>query len=84
MFGNDAPDEVRLLKLRLLKRLNLVLLGQNLTSASSLMGRTISAPDDGGKQVEGPVSSVTITSGVPKLNVNNSAVSLNNIQNILN
>jgi flagellar basal-body rod modification protein FlgD len=61
-----------------------VLLGQNVATASSLLGRTIIGLDDNAKQVTGTVDGVSIASGQAKLLVGNSTVSLNNVSGIVN
>jgi flagellar basal-body rod modification protein FlgD len=65
------------------KTLDSVLLGQNLTSASSMIGKNISALDDNANDVTGVVDRVTVTDGTPKLQIGDSTVSLNNIKEIL-
>jgi hypothetical protein len=60
-----------------------VLLGQNLSSASGLLGKTIAGLDDAGKNITGAVDSVFIEKGNAKAVVGNSIVSLKNIGQIL-
>src|SRR4051812_8484870 len=57
---------------QLTKTLNSVLLGQNITSATNLMGADISALTDNGQAITGIVNRVAIDKGVPKLHVENS------------
>lgn len=54
---------------RLSKTLNSVLLGQNIASATNLIGADISALSDNLERVEGVVQRVSIDQGVPKLHV---------------
>jgi flagellar basal-body rod modification protein FlgD len=57
---------------QLTKTLNSVLLGQNITSATNLMGADVSALTDNGQAITGIVNRVAIDKGVPKLHVENS------------
>ena len=57
---------------QLTKTLNSVLLGQNITSATNLIGADISALTDNGQAITGIVNRVAIDKGVPKLHVENS------------
>jgi flagellar basal-body rod modification protein FlgD len=59
--------------------LQAVLLGQNVATASSLLGRMIAGLDDNSQQVIGRVDGVTIADGQAKLYVGNSTVSLSNV-----
>lgn len=68
---------------RLTTTLDAVLMGQNLSSASSLIGKKISGLDADSKKVEGKVDRVTVTDGVPKLHVGAKTVSLKNVGEIL-
>lgn len=63
--------------------LDAVLLGQNLSNAGSLIGKTIVGLNDKGKDVTGEVESVTIVGGVPRLIVGEESISLNNVRLIL-
>src|SRR4051794_21550346 len=56
---------------QLTKTLNSVLLGQNITSATNLIGADISALTDDSQAVTGTVNRVAIDKGVPKLHVEN-------------
>lgn len=56
---------------KLTKTLDSVLLGQNISSATNLIGADISAISDDGESVAGLVNRVTIDKGVPKLHVDN-------------
>src|SRR3954468_7363757 len=57
---------------KLTKTLDSVLLGQNISSATNLMGADISALTDNGQAITGMVNRVAIDKGVPKLHVENS------------
>src|SRR6476660_8704326 len=54
---------------KLTKTLDSVLLGQNISSATNLMGADISALTDNGQAITGIVNRVAIDKGVPKLHV---------------
>jgi hypothetical protein len=54
---------------RLTKTLDSVLLGQNIASATNLIGADIAALSDDGENVEGIVSRVSISEGTPKLHI---------------
>src|ERR1044072_270310 len=56
---------------KLTKTLDSVLLGQNIASATNLIGADISAITDDGQSVTGIVSRISIDKGVPKLHVEN-------------
>src|SRR6478735_4762857 len=56
---------------KLTKTLDSVLLGQNIASATNLIGADISAITDDGESVTGIVSRISIDKGVPKLHVEN-------------
>ncbi len=60
-----------------------VLLGQNISSAGSLLDMTVSATDAAGNAVSGTVSSVSIANGVATLNVGGQSVPLSNVTEIL-
>jgi flagellar basal-body rod modification protein FlgD len=68
---------------RLTTTLEAVLLGQNMSTASSLLGRTISGLDDASNKVTGKVDRVSVTEGEARLHVGNSTISLKNIGEIL-
>jgi flagellar basal-body rod modification protein FlgD len=57
-------------------------MGQNLSSAGSLISKTIQGLDDKGNSVNGTVTSVQIQNGTPQLVVGSSTVSLSNVQSI--
>jgi len=54
---------------QLTQTLGAVLLGQNISSATNLIGADIEAISDDGQRVEGVVSSVSISDGEPKLHL---------------
>jgi flagellar basal-body rod modification protein FlgD len=57
-------------------------LGQNLTTASGMIGKSVTALTDDGKTITGKVDKVTVTDGVPLLHIGNSTVHLNNVKAI--
>ncbi|MGA2619060.1 MAG: flagellar hook capping FlgD N-terminal domain-containing protein [Thermoguttaceae bacterium] len=63
--------------------LNSVLLGQNVTTANSLINQTIVGTDASGNSVTGQVNSVSIANGTATLNVGTSQVPLGNVTEIL-
>ncbi len=58
-------------------------LSQNVYTASSLLGKTVSGLDDSSAAVTGRVDRVSIEDGVTKLHVGESVVSLKNVSEIL-
>jgi flagellar basal-body rod modification protein FlgD len=62
-----------------------VVLGQNVSTGSSLLGQTITGLTDGtnAQTITGTVSGVTIADGVAKLQVGSDTISLNNVTAIL-
>jgi flagellar basal-body rod modification protein FlgD len=62
--------------------LQAVLLGQNVATASSLLGRSIAGLNDDGTQVSGVVSGVSVLDGQVKLYVGEDTVSLSNVEAI--
>jgi hypothetical protein len=58
---------------KLTATLNSVLLGQNISSATNLIGAQISALSDDGERVNGVVDRISIDKGEPKLHVENPA-----------
>jgi flagellar basal-body rod modification protein FlgD len=56
---------------KLTSTLNSVLLGQNIASATNLIGADISAISDDGQSIKGVVNRVSIDKGVPKVHVQN-------------
>jgi flagellar basal-body rod modification protein FlgD len=61
-----------------------VLLGQNVSTGSSLLGQTITGLTDGDnpQSVTGTVDSVSIVNGAAKLQVGSNTISLNNVSAI--
>ena len=68
---------------RLTETLDAVLLGQNLTSASSMIGKTVEALSDDAKTVKGVVDKVSVTDGEPRLHIGDKAIRLTNVKEIL-
>jgi flagellar basal-body rod modification protein FlgD len=68
---------------RLTETLESVLLGQNLTSATSMIGKTVKAMSDDAKEVSGLVDRVTVTDGEPRLHIGDKAIRLKNVKEVL-
>lgn len=68
---------------QLTSTLNSVLLGQNVSNATSLIGKTISGLDVNNKEVVGKVDKVTITNGKPVLSVGDTTVNIENVRAVL-
>jgi flagellar basal-body rod modification protein FlgD len=68
--------------LRLTDTLESLHLGQNLATASSMIGRSIIAVTDEGLLVAGSVDAVSIEDGAPKLSVGEHVVDLKNVSQI--
>ncbi len=66
----------------LTKTLDAVLLGQNVSSASNLIGKEVRALNDKGSNVEGTVERVTIIDGAPTLHIGQEQVKLSNVSEI--
>ena len=66
----------------LTQTLSSVLLGQNVSSATNLIGKHVRALDDAGKEVIGAVDRVTISDGTPKVHIGDKEVSLKNVGEI--
>ncbi|HZZ73858.1 MAG TPA: flagellar hook capping FlgD N-terminal domain-containing protein [Pirellulales bacterium] len=62
--------------------LDSVLLGQNIASASSLVGKTVTGLTDAGNTVNGIVTQVTITGGTPYLSIGQDQVQLKSVTQI--
>lgn len=60
-----------------------VLLGQNLATASGLIGRLIVALTDDAEQISGQVDGISIVDGEPKLTVGQHTVDLANVSQVL-
>ena len=67
---------------QLMETLESVLLGQNVSTASGMIGKTIQGLTADGDQVSGVVERVTITDGIPTLYVGEEAVTLKNVSAI--
>ena len=68
---------------RLTETLDAVLLGQNLTSATSMIGKTVQALSDDAKPVSGVVDRVTVTEGEPRLHIGDASIRLKNVKEVL-
>jgi flagellar basal-body rod modification protein FlgD len=68
---------------RLTETLDAVLLGQNLTSATSMIGKRIEALSDDAKTIKGIVDRVTVTDGEPRLHIGDMAIRLKNVKDVL-
>lgn len=60
-----------------------VLLGQNVATASSLLGRTVNGLTDDSKQVTGVVERVSVADGVARLHIGENTIELKNVSEIL-
>lgn len=67
---------------KLSKTLDAVLLGQSLSSASSLIGKEVRALADDKQFVTGRIDRVTVTDGVPKVHIGSQSFGLENIAEI--
>lgn len=63
--------------------LDAVLLGQNLSNAGSLIGKTVVGLTDKGDDITGKVDSVTVLSGTPRLVIGDESIALSNVRLIL-
>ncbi len=68
--------------MKLMSTLESVLLGQNVATASSLLGRTVKGLVDG-REITGVVERVSIAGGVARLHVGESTIDLKNVSEIL-
>ena len=74
---------------KLTTTLDAVLLGQNLTTASSLIGKEVSALTDAGSNVQGVIDRVTVAPGkendpaTVQLHIGDKTVSLSNVREII-
>ena len=68
---------------RLTDTLDAVLMGQNLSSAASMIGKTVTGLDAGANRITGKVDKVTVADGVPKLHIGAQTITLNNVGEIL-
>ncbi|MGE0606129.1 MAG: flagellar hook assembly protein FlgD [Pirellulales bacterium] len=62
--------------------LSSVLLGQNVSTASSLIGKNVAALADDGDEISGKVERVSITDGQATLHVGDATVKLTNVREI--
>jgi len=67
---------------KLTETLDSVLLGQNVTSATALIGKHVRALTSNGKNVEGVVDRVTISDGEPSLHIGTFQVPLSNVAEV--
>jgi flagellar basal-body rod modification protein FlgD len=63
--------------------LDAVLLGQNLSNGSSLIGKKVKGLDDDAKPIEGIVDRVTVAGGVTKVHIGDKSMGLKNVGEIL-
>ncbi|MCR4414089.1 MAG: hypothetical protein NUV77_16865 [Thermoguttaceae bacterium] len=68
---------------RLTSTLNAVLLGQNMATAGSLIGRQIAGLDANGDRITGTVDRVTVANGDATLHIGDKRVALKNVGEIL-
>jgi flagellar basal-body rod modification protein FlgD len=68
---------------KLTESLNSVALGQSVSTASTLLGKTITGLDADSNKVTGKVDSVTVADGVTTLHVGEKTVELKNVGEIL-
>ncbi len=68
---------------QLTETLHAVLLGQSVSTAGNLLGTTIKALTDGGKQIAGQVDRVSIAEGVVRVHVGQYSAKLENIAEVL-
>ena len=68
---------------RLTETLEAVLLGQNLTSATTMIGKTVEALADDASTVKGVVDKVTVINGEPSLHIGEKSVRLKNVKEVV-
>ncbi len=68
---------------RLTETLEAVMLGQNVNTASAMIGRHVEGLTDDGSRVSGRVDRVSVTDGKPVLHVGEQSISLTNVGEIL-
>ena len=68
---------------RMTTTLDSVLLGQNLTNASALIGKQIGGLDSHNERVTGVVDKVSIVGGAPQVHIGDKTISLKNVSDIL-
>jgi flagellar hook assembly protein FlgD len=67
---------------KLTETLEAVLLGQNLTSATAMIGKTIEALSDDAQTVRGTVDKITVADGEPRLHVGDKSIRLTNVSQV--
>jgi len=68
---------------RLTDTLESVMLGQTVSTAAALLGRTVSALSDDAEWIKGEVEKISIEDGIPKLHIGSDTVDLKNVSEIL-
>jgi flagellar basal-body rod modification protein FlgD len=68
---------------KLTTTLDAVLLGQNLSNAGSLIGKTINGLTADGEDVTGKVEQATLVGNVPYLNVGDKSIPISNVKYIM-
>ena len=63
--------------------LNSMLLGQNVSNATALIGKTVDGIADSGSEITGNVDKVTISNNQPVLNIGNDTMQLTNVKSVL-
>ncbi len=68
---------------RLTETLESMMLGQTVSTAAALLGRTVSALSDDAEWIKGEVEKISIEDGIPKLHIGSDVVDLKNVSEIL-
>ena len=68
---------------KLTKTLDAVLLGQNLTTASGMLGRVVTGLGEDLDPLAGVVERVSVTDGTPRLHIGDRTMTLNNVGEVL-
>ena len=68
---------------QLTKTLDSVLLGQNISNATGLIGKNVTALTNSGDEVSGAVDRVTIAGNTVKLHAGSDEISLSNVREVL-
>lgn len=68
---------------KLTDTLDSLVLGQNLNSASALIGKDVKALSDAGAELSGQVSRVTVAGGSVTIHIGDETATLNNIREVL-
>ncbi len=68
---------------RLTETLESMMLGQTVSTAAALLGRTVSALSDDAEWIRGEVEKISIEDGIPKLHIGSDTVDLKNVSEIL-